>query len=134
MCQKKTKLMTARQCKLCNNEYHLLYFRFVERGLVYYFAKCTSCNYSYRCNATFNEWKARQKESAEIGNVSRHHRKPRSMGGTDDPSNIAMVTQRKHELWHAMWGNRSPVSIVAELNSIWLPPEITLIITKTSKS
>lgn len=52
-----------------------------------------------------------------------HHRKPRSKGGTDHPSNISHVKRKFHEAWHLMFADKSPLEIAELINEIWLDPE-----------
>jgi hypothetical protein len=52
---------------------------------------------------------------------SRHHRHPRSRGGTSHPGNISYVPVIKHQLWHEMFGNMTPEEICDRINSVWIP-------------
>ena len=133
MCQK-TKLLHEKECRLCKNPTHLLYFRSVERCLVYYFAKCTKCNYSYRSNMTMSEWQEAQKQNVQLQQLTVHHRRCRSNGGSDNPENLSYVTEKKHQAWHLLFSNKTPAQIVQLLNDVWLPPDIKLFITKISKN
>jgi hypothetical protein len=54
--------------------------------------------------------------------VSKHHRKPRSLGGNNDPQNISYVDIKKHRLWHSLFCNYTPEQIFDEINKIWLDP------------
>lgn len=56
----------------------------------------------------------------------RHHRKPRSIGGTDDPENISIVPRNKHEAWHLLFSNFEPELIVEIINKFWIDPEYAL--------
>ena len=38
---------------------------------------------------------------------NRHHLIPRSRGGTDARSNLLMIREDRHELWHRLWGDRT---------------------------
>ena len=38
---------------------------------------------------------------------NRHHLVPRSRGGNDTINNLLLIDIEKHELWHALWGNRT---------------------------
>lgn len=128
MCQK-TKLLAEKKCNVCKNDFHIIYFRFIEGGLVYYFSKCTSCKYSYRSNATFKVWKKLQSESASLNQPSKHHRLPKSKNGANNPANISIVPQKKHEAWHTLWKNKDVEEIVREMNALWIPPNVKLLIT-----
>lgn len=54
--------------------------------------------------------------------MSRHHRKPRSTGGTDDAENISVITRTQHEAWHTLFANYSPERIAEIINTIFLDP------------
>ena len=54
--------------------------------------------------------------------LTRHHRKPTSLGGSNNPFNISYVPRRAHEFWHALWGNKPVEEIVEEMNQKWIPP------------
>lgn len=60
-----------------------------------------------------------------------HHRLPRSRGGTDEypKGNLVRVSKVRHAHWHALFANRSLESIVAELNKVWIDPQMKLVIT-----
>ena len=47
---------------------------------------------------------------------NRHHVIPRSRDGTDAESNIAKTDPKLHELYHKLFGNRTPLEIVHYLN------------------
>ncbi len=46
---------------------------------------------------------------------TKHHIIPRSRGGEDDQSNIAIVKNQDHETYHAMFSNMTPVEIITQL-------------------
>ena len=46
---------------------------------------------------------------------TKHHIRPTSRGGTDDDENIAIVPNKKHELYHVLFSNRTPEEIIAHL-------------------
>lgn len=60
--------------------------------------------------------------------LTKHHRKLKSLGGSDEDRNIAMVKDKKHKAWHIVFSNKTTEQIVWELNNVWLDPdyEITL--------
>ena len=51
---------------------------------------------------------------------SRHHRRPRSRGGTNHPDNISVVKQTDHDHCHALFSNHTPETICAIVNEKWL--------------
>lgn len=61
---------------------------------------------------------------------SRHHRKCRHNGGSDQEVNISVVPKHRHELWHDLFGSLTPPEIVKQINSVWLDPEYEFICIK----
>lgn len=45
-----------------------------------------------------------------------HHRRPRSLGGTDDSFNISYVIKKDHCAWHLLFGNMNAYQIADWLN------------------
>jgi hypothetical protein len=62
--------------------------------------------------------------------VTEHHRRPRSRGGTNDQSNISLVTDTQHRAWHTLFGNLEPEQVVERINNIWLDPSYRISLTK----
>ena len=54
---------------------------------------------------------------------SRHHRRPRSIGGGDGGRNISRVPENKHRAWHLLFGNMEAEAIAREINVHWLDPD-----------
>lgn len=54
--------------------------------------------------------------------LTRHHRKCKSNGGTDLPTNISMVPESHHRAWHILFGNKGVEQIVELLNDVWVDP------------
>jgi hypothetical protein len=59
--------------------------------------------------------------------TDKHHRKPRSLGGTNDPLNISVVPREKHEAWHLLFSNGTPDQIADIINQFWLDPDWFLV-------
>lgn len=57
----------------------------------------------------------RKKNSNKCLKLTRHHRKPKSRGGTDHRSNISYVTQKDHNAWNILFDNLPPISILRRL-------------------
>ncbi len=130
----KTKILTERQCYHCQSPKRLLFFRFVEHDNVYFFAKCCNCKHSYRGHMPLKEWKHAHDNEDSLNRLTKHHRLPRSHNGGDEPENISMVTEKKHQAWHCIFSSKTPEEIVADLNNIWLPPNVKIFITTLSKN
>lgn len=60
-----------------------------------------------------------------------HHRRPTSIGGTDDPVNISRVSIGKHVAWHLLFKNNVPLEIAKIINTIWLDPDYTIVVANT---
>ena len=56
---------------------------------------------------------------------SRHHRRPKSLGGTDEfpPNNISWTKRKHHEAWHKLFGTAHPVQIARIITELWLDPD-----------
>lgn len=61
---------------------------------------------------------------------SKHHRKPRSIGGKNNPENISMVPVREHRLWHAQFYNMTAEETFNQINRVWFDPAYTIILVK----
>lgn len=57
-----------------------------------------------------------------------HHRKPKSLGGSDEPSNLVRVTKEKHQAWHLLFANSTPDEIARIVNEIWLDPDYEFVV------
>ncbi len=62
--------------------------------------------------------------------VTEHHRRPRSRGGSNDQRNISIVTAVQHRAWHALFGNLEPEQIADRINNIWLDPDYRISVEK----
>lgn len=130
----KTKLLTERVCHQCHNEHHLLYFRFIEHSIVYFFAKCTKCNYSYRQNCSFEKWKAYIEEHEQIQQLAKHHRIPQSHHNSSNESwNISLVPLKKHQAYHTLFSNDNVYKIAEKLNRIWINPYFKFVVEKRTE-
>ena len=59
---------------------------------------------------------------------SRHHRLAKSLGGTDDESNISIVTQQHHDCFHVLFSNYTVQTIANILNEKWIDPRYKLVV------
>ena len=57
----------------------------------------------------------------------KHHRKPRSQGGSNKPHNISIVPRSKHMAWHLLFQNWTAEEIAAEINSLWLDSDYFMV-------
>jgi len=58
-----------------------------------------------------------------MSHTSKHHRKPRSLGGLTTKENISKVDENEHRAWHTLFKNWSPEKIAKKINEKWLDPE-----------
>lgn len=54
--------------------------------------------------------------------MTRHHRKPKKLGGNSNTANISLVSEEKHRAWHILFGHKTPHEIADEINKVWLDP------------
>jgi len=55
--------------------------------------------------------------------MSKHHRRPRSQGGSDAEYNLSFVPQSEHHHWHSFAGNLTPEEICEKINRKFLCTE-----------
>jgi hypothetical protein len=63
----------------------------------------------------------------------RHHRKARSLGGTNIRSNISKVRTADHQAFHRLFGPGLVQNIAEILNAIWIDPDYELVFRKREK-
>lgn len=54
-----------------------------------------------------------RKLSYRTRRLTRHHLTNRCMGGNDDPINILMLEEHRHNAWHLLFGNADPDQAIA---------------------
>lgn len=67
------------------------------------------------------------KKAASPRIMDRHHRLPRSRGGTNEPRNISIVEQKQHRAWHRIVGNMTAPEVAAMLSDMWIDPDYYLV-------
>ena len=65
--------------------------------------------------------------------LSRHHRKPRSLGGGNEDRNLSTVDVKKHQAWHTLLANYTPEKICEEINKYWIDPDYEVLCRKKDK-
>ena len=55
-----------------------------------------------------------------LGKLTKHHRRPRSKGGSDLPENISLVPEKLHNAWHLLFSNCSVSEIARIMNEHWI--------------
>jgi hypothetical protein len=59
-----------------------------------------------------------------------HHRRPRSIGGTDAQSNLSSVERHLHDAWHVLVGNMNAYQTCDFLNYLPFKPKGIIIVCK----
>ena len=62
-----------------------------------------------------------------------HHRKPRSLGGTDKRENLSTVYVNEHVAWHKLFGNNDVTTIARIINTVWLDPDYEFVVRRRPK-
>jgi hypothetical protein len=62
-----------------------------------------------------------------------HHREAVKNGGTDKAGNLIRVNKKTHAAYHALFGTKTPLQIVQDLNRRWLPLRVTLVLVPTGR-
>ena len=65
--------------------------------------------------------------------ITKHHRNPRSRGGTSNVKNISLVDYDDHVAWHKLFDNYSPETICRMINDVWLDPRYEFIVQKRQR-
>lgn len=65
--------------------------------------------------------------------LTRHHRKPRKLGGTNEPRNISHITREKHEAWHLLVNHQDIYEVARILNELYVDPDYVLVPIKNIK-
>ena len=60
--------------------------------------------------------------------TSRHHRKPRSIQGTNEERNISELPRSRHAAWHALFQNWTAERIADEINRRYLDPDFEFVV------
>ena len=58
---------------------------------------------------------------------TRHHRKPKSRGGSGKRHNIVLVPDNLHKAYHVLFRNLTPHQVAKILTETWVDPEWELI-------
>jgi hypothetical protein len=61
--------------------------------------------------------------------TSKHHRRPRSLGGSDHSRNISRVSVTQHQAWHTLFQNYPPEKIAQIITDVWLDPDYEIVVT-----
>ena len=59
--------------------------------------------------------------------MTNHHRKPKSCGGTNNPRNISKVRRKFHEAYHLLFSNDEPMEVAKKLSEVWIDPDFIMV-------
>lgn len=62
--------------------------------------------------------------------ITVHHRKPKSLGGSNDRRNLSYLTETRHRAWTTLFGNATPEVIVQTINKELIDPDYELVLVK----
>lgn len=57
----------------------------------------------------------KEKKSRSLRHSSKHHRRPRSIGGSSSEYNISYIKVEFHNCWHVLYGNMNAYQICEQL-------------------
>lgn len=63
----------------------------------------------------------------KLGQLTRHHRRPKSKGGQHEGGNISHVPNKLHEAYHLLFANYSVTKIAEILNDHWIDPDYYMV-------
>lgn len=78
--------------------------------------------------------KNRPKHRVPHREVSIHHRKPVSLGGTNIWNNLSRVTPVRHKAWHTLFSNNDVHRIAEIINESWLDSDYKFVVVKKGKT
>lgn len=65
--------------------------------------------------------------------ISKHHRRPKALGGRNDRRNISFVRENLHRAWHLLFDGCDPTGVAHIITTYWLDPEWEMIARKKDK-
>ena len=66
----------------------------------------------------------------EKDSQSLHHRKPVSLGGTNDERNLSELSTSRHRAWHTCFQNWTPERIAQEISRRYIDPDYKMVAVK----
>jgi hypothetical protein len=66
--------------------------------------------------------------------MTKHHRKMKTHGGSDDPSNIYVCSEKRHQAFHTLFGCMNAEEIARELSAHWIDSDYYLECRKRTKT
>lgn len=66
--------------------------------------------------------------------LSTHHRRPRSLDGTNEARNLIELPRSKHSAWHILFQNWPAERIAFEINNRYLDPDYEFVVRRKACS
>ena len=57
-----------------------------------------------------------------------HHKRPRSLFGTNEPNNLIYIKATHHTAWHTLFKNFGPHRIAKLINKLYLDPDYEFVV------
>ena len=73
-------------------------------------------------------------ENVQGKKVSLHHRKPRSIGGTEEERNKIILPLKLHRAWHDLFFNWPAARIAQEISERFLDPDYEMVAVKKKEN
>lgn len=67
------------------------------------------------------------KKAVDPKTLTRHHRKPRKLGGKSSKGNISLISREKHEAWHLLVNHQDIHEIARILSDTYIDPDYVLV-------
>ena len=71
--------------------------------------------------------KTPKKDRQIVEKMTRHHRKPKNQGGTDDHPNVSRVTEAQHRAYNILFPDSRLNTVTRVLNQQWIDPDYVLV-------
>lgn len=73
--------------------------------------------------------KNRKNKSYKVSGFNKHHRLPRSRGGSSSSANISIVPKRHHNIYNELFGSNPTAHEVAKiLSDTWIDPRYVIVV------
>lgn len=84
-------------------------------------------NYARPKNSTVRKMSLGSPAKSRHKDYTRHHRKPKSKGGSDNDRNICLIPRKYHEAYHMLFGIGTPEEVCDVLNKYFIDPDYLLV-------
>ena len=84
-------------------------------------------NYAQPKNSRLKKMSLGRNNKSRHRDYTRHHRKCKANGGTDDDRNICLIPRKFHEAYHLLFANKTPEGVCDILNEYFIDPDYVLV-------